>query len=317
MKTIRNLYKTFQKDNFTNIDLGYTFVEDHRGLSRPDQKNRYVNHIANTNHFDLYDNWYLPFSRCTYFATQSFDDVDFDNIDTITFIDNPEHKLSSRIEFIATSLGYGVIEGSLELRLKENLDEEKVLKLQEDNKDYLIAINRFGNFSTNGDDKYYLLTMVKKHSYILPGENRKIVRDLNWLDYGDHNFISILKSFGTMIMVAFGYFTRLVTDTSLFVVEEKVAVKKKGVVRIKTDKPSLFHVIDIKTLRAKYIKREPGEIGGIKVGHERRRHTRTFKSDYYKNKKGETIVIEPTWIGPTEYFDGPFNRLYKVRLDIG
>jgi hypothetical protein len=48
--------------------------------------------------------------------------------------------------------------------------------------------------------------------------------------------------------------------------------------------------------------------------HPRRRHYRTLKSDFWKNKKGETIVVEATWVGPSEVVRG--NKKYRVLLDI-
>lgn len=48
--------------------------------------------------------------------------------------------------------------------------------------------------------------------------------------------------------------------------------------------------------------------------HERRRHYRHLRSDHFKNKKGQVIVIPATWIGSSEATVG--NHQYKVRLDL-
>lgn len=120
-------------------------------------------------------------------------------------------------------------------------------------------------------------------------------------------------------MYGFVYFTRMVINTKLFVVEERVATRKKDdSIKLKRDAIPLFRVIDIKTLRIKYIKREDnGEVNHLKVGHERRRHERTLRSSYFKNRQGETIIINACWVGPAEVYDPDKHRLFKVRLDIG
>jgi hypothetical protein len=50
--------------------------------------------------------------------------------------------------------------------------------------------------------------------------------------------------------------------------------------------------------------------GSTKTPHERRRHYRTLKSDKFVNKKGETVVVKGTWVGPSEaVVEG---RIYRV-----
>lgn len=54
--------------------------------------------------------------------------------------------------------------------------------------------------------------------------------------------------------------------------------------------------------------------GTHKSPHERRRHYRTFRSDFFKEKKGQTITIPACFIGPTEAIVG--NHRYKVLVDL-
>jgi len=54
-------------------------------------------------------------------------------------------------------------------------------------------------------------------------------------------------------------------------------------------------------------------LGSKKMPHQRRRHFRTLGSDYYKKKKGQTIVIPATWIGETQIQKG--DKIYKVLID--
>lgn len=57
-----------------------------------------------------------------------------------------------------------------------------------------------------------------------------------------------------------------------------------------------------------------GEKRGSPRPHERRAHTRTFRSERYKEAKGRTVIVPATWVGPSEsVYQG---RRYKVRLDL-
>jgi len=51
-----------------------------------------------------------------------------------------------------------------------------------------------------------------------------------------------------------------------------------------------------------------------KIPHERRGHIRTFKNDVFKNKKGQSIWVKSTWVGPSESVVK--NKRYKVMLNI-
>lgn len=54
--------------------------------------------------------------------------------------------------------------------------------------------------------------------------------------------------------------------------------------------------------------------GGTKEGHPRRRHFRTLRSDFFKEKRGEQIIIPATWVGVSEVQRG--NKLYRVMLEL-
>ena len=53
--------------------------------------------------------------------------------------------------------------------------------------------------------------------------------------------------------------------------------------------------------------------GGI-TPHPRRRHRRVLRSDVFKHKQGQTIIIPACWVGPEEKQIG--NKIYRVRLDV-
>lgn len=50
-----------------------------------------------------------------------------------------------------------------------------------------------------------------------------------------------------------------------------------------------------------------------KASHERRRHVRTLRSDFFKEKKGSSIIIPAMWIGPDEAVKN--GHRYKVIID--
>jgi hypothetical protein len=88
----------------------------------------------------------------------------------------------------------------------------------------------------------------------------------------------------------------------------------KGTVKIpRSDDRSTYILLTTKEIKH-YINSSHTGQGSAKEPHPRRRHYRTLKSDHWKNKKGETIVVSATWVGPTEAQVG--KKLYKIRLDI-
>jgi hypothetical protein len=48
--------------------------------------------------------------------------------------------------------------------------------------------------------------------------------------------------------------------------------------------------------------------------HERRRHWRLLKSERFKNKQGQRVMVDACWVGPSEAVVG--KTRYRVRLDI-
>ena len=83
---------------------------------------------------------------------------------------------------------------------------------------------------------------------------------------------------------------------------------------IRSDNRPNFTILDPLSIRQK-IQLPTGE--GIiykKKAHERRRHSRTLRSERYGANQGKKINIPATWVGPSENIVG--NKRYKVRLDI-
>lgn len=324
----RDAYKRLEKDNSTNIDFGSVFIDDCRKGS-PDMFNKYwLDSVSVFDHFSIYDNWYLPFNTVTHLSIYHKSDViqskDFyyqydDVCVAVTFFDNKDHHRLTPVKFVAHIPLLGIVYGSFTMMTLAEVDNDNYLdNLRKQNpKDLILSstVNDDGPESIIG--VIHLTKFIHKYHNKLCNMNSTI--DLQTSELFDYNlYNSIVETINNVVTFGFAYFTKLLINTQLFVVEERVVKKKKGMIKVNQDKP-LFHVVDIKTLKTKYFNRESDNIkgNGIKMCHERRRHTRTFRSDYYKNRKGETIIIEPTWVGPTEMYNSETNRLYKVRLDIG
>ncbi|MGA3116896.1 MAG: hypothetical protein ABSF90_20950 [Syntrophobacteraceae bacterium] len=100
-------------------------------------------------------------------------------------------------------------------------------------------------------------------------------------------------------------------------------ILEESPIHIKTNKSKK---ITRSEYRSKYILLTPGEIrqklgivehihqGGTKIPHERRRHTRTLRSDRFTKKQGQTLIIPATWIGDREKIVG--DKIYRVRTDL-
>lgn len=106
-----------------------------------------------------------------------------------------------------------------------------------------------------------------------------------------------------------------------FVLEVSPATRKKsqrpgGKIARSDDRPK-YTLLTPTEIRVKMDLPKPSHgtgTGSSKTPHERRRHYRTFRSDYFKEAKGKTIIIPAAWVGPHEVIRG--NKKYKVRLDI-
>lgn len=59
---------------------------------------------------------------------------------------------------------------------------------------------------------------------------------------------------------------------------------------------------------------QPVNQTNIKQPHERRRHWRQLNSERYTHKRGQRVLVEACWVGPSEAIVG--KTQYRVRLDI-
>ena len=118
----------------------------------------------------------------------------------------------------------------------------------------------------------------------------------------------------------------IVNTPARFVVQEstegiekqrKKILAKKHPRLIRTDlrpKYTLLRPNEIRKLRGDRNDPTPGATHSSPCPHLRRRHMRTFHSQYFRNRQGQSITIEAKWIGPSEFQTA--GKLYKVLLDI-
>jgi len=98
-----------------------------------------------------------------------------------------------------------------------------------------------------------------------------------------------------------------------FILEEKPINPKikKGMIA-RSHQRSKYTILEPKIIRKRMGLQPTGK--AIEEGYERRRHYRTYRNDRYVNVQGKTVVIEATWVGPSEKQVG--KKYYKVRLDL-
>lgn len=94
----------------------------------------------------------------------------------------------------------------------------------------------------------------------------------------------------------------------------KVRQTKKGRITRSPDRP---HFVPLKPEAIRKIMGVKPSVESEPTGrkpHERRRHWRTLKSERFTRKRGERILIEAQWIGPSDVYVG--KTRYRVRLDV-
>lgn len=102
-----------------------------------------------------------------------------------------------------------------------------------------------------------------------------------------------------------------------FILEQspvKVRQTKKGRITRSPDRPR-FVPLKPDTIRRIMDVKTPVENGpGGRRPHERRRHWRLLNSERFTHKRGQRILVEACWVGPSESVVG--KTRYRVRLDI-
>lgn len=98
-----------------------------------------------------------------------------------------------------------------------------------------------------------------------------------------------------------------------FILEEKPIKPKlrQGMIARSHQRPK-YTILEPKSIRRKMGLQPTGK--ALEEGHERRRHPRTYRSDRYVKMKGKTVIINATWVGPSDKIVG--KKYYKVRLDL-
>ena len=306
--------KLLEKHNVDKINLGSVFIDDIVGISEEADEKEYLQSINNIDKLDLDSRWYLPFDTVTHLVV--FEDFK-KGVDGVVFVDNPEHKLSSPIEFSCIN-EEATICGTVTLRLAEDVKTNDRIETSRKYPGTII----YNRYLYENSSKYVVTIIFTKVTFVdvMSGKITRVKSfNLNIISKYVHDKINnILSKFSGQIIHAFAYFTKLLINTKLFVVEEKVVSNKNGIMCVSKHHQSLFRTVDIKTLNTRYLKNNNSISNvALKNGYPRRRHDRVLRSDYFGSRQGEVIVVNACWVGPTERFDSDKNRFYKVRLDVG
>lgn len=104
-----------------------------------------------------------------------------------------------------------------------------------------------------------------------------------------------------------------------FIVETKPKKNKnytgKNKKILRSHERSLYTLLTVPEIRKVFTEKSRTKINFEQItGHERRRHIRTFKSDRFVNKKGQSVIIPATWVGPRQVETD--KRIYEVRIDL-
>ncbi len=107
------------------------------------------------------------------------------------------------------------------------------------------------------------------------------------------------------------------SDPEYFIFEKSPANPRKGKAGRITRSPDRPRYIPLEpeVIRKTMGLDRPTEDGvSAKRPHERRRHWRLLKSERFKNKQGQRVMVDACWVGPSEAVVG--KTRYRVRLDI-
>ena len=107
------------------------------------------------------------------------------------------------------------------------------------------------------------------------------------------------------------------SDPRYFIFEKSPANPRKckaGRIARSPDRPRYIPLTPEVIRKTMGLDRPTGDGVNAKRPHERRRHWRLLKSERFKNKQGQRIMVDACWVGPSEAIIG--KTRYRVRLDI-
>ena len=142
-------------------------------------------------------------------------------------------------------------------------------------------------------------------------KNGELLRTLSSMPSEHMEFAT--KHATTNAMIAMQEIMLLNNLENKFILEEKPIKPKikKGMIARSHQRPK-YTILEPKTIRKRTGLKATGK--ALEEGYERRRHYRTYQDDRYVKMKGKTVIINATWVGPSEAIIG--KRYYKVRLDL-
>jgi len=183
-------------------------------------------------------------------------------------------------------------------------------------------IHKFRVELTDNDDddilncilsKVRVYLVGQKCEYISEEKHSKLVQD----DKDDAVGSAVQKMMQSCI-----FFILSLNMKNRFIIEHRSKVKKKKKIKkapiYRALTPREYRrIVNVSNPNNPHFESESGSNQKIRASFERKGYWRTLRSDYYKNRQGERIWIDSTWVGKSEHSDpvDP-NKIYKVRLDL-
>lgn len=295
------------------LDLASKF-----GITRNDENNHIFTNVFLKNEVyvdDAYNlsEWYLPFDNVSLITQAPHDDGDTCTL-FYTMHDTKHQSIFDELNITILDCSINKIQSKLKCIIRffaNDFDEDEYLNyIKPHMNSHLCRL-----FHTSDD--------LRNVSVIITDIVQKYKSEFKSVDVSDiaQHSDEVTNQITCIVfkncMIAINYFAKLIMDKHQFIIESN-AIPKSNIKKNpnKQNKlPSLYHILDARTIRKTYLPINNNlSVKGTKAGHERRRHIRTLKSDYFTNCKGETRIIEPVWVGPTDWKDD--KRIYKIRLDL-
>lgn len=306
--------KMFHNLNLFRSNPGSIFVHEMQDMSYEEQADIFIRYVQGISNFDIEDKWFLPFDVVTYLRTAKIvnDPLTHYRIDSVTIRNNKQNRIDSEFNYVFVT-PMGVFIGSFKLISVKDKTPSEISELKQS---YLKGDDKLTLFAIPSAEDANFIVMVRIDQ--LSGKKHKtkkiITKRFTKKDYDNESYKPFYEHIQRIIIYCIGYFTEKIVNASMVVVEERIAKRVNGVVKESKRHDPVFKIMPMKDIRCQYIQHNHGD-RKLEWGHPRCRHERTFRSERFKNCKGNTIVIDPCWVGPVDSYDPAKERLYKVILD--
>lgn len=182
---------------------------------------------------------------------------------------------------------------------------------------YQIAMGRIFAMKLPQERINYKASACVDHVFVVNGKNEILadmgMQDLKVTPGGEESCRGIIGN----AITAIEELLLINSDPSYFIFEKSPAKPRKSKAGRITRSPDRSRYIPLKPEAIRKVMgldRGATESAATKRPHERRRHWRLLTSERFTHKKGQQVLVDACWVGPTEAVIG--KTLYRVRLDI-